>query len=126
VRRRDVALRPGHGVWLGVLASSAARHLRRGGIADATYETHYLPLRGADRTLAGVLGVGTSITERARTEVALLPLLARADLPTYPPGRCPLSLVPERVRDLVKNLAAKLGVGGRWSVVAAARERGLL
>ncbi len=110
-------------------------------VADATYETHYLPLRAADGALTGVLGVGTDITVRARaeaalrrrearlspTEEALLPLLVRADLATYRQVGAPLGLAPGRVRDLVKGLAAKLGVASeRWAVVAALWDRGML
>jgi PAS domain-containing protein len=113
----------------------------RATVGDATYETHYLPLRGADGALAGVLGVGTDITARARAEAALrrrearlsateeelLPLLARADLATYRQVGAPLALGPERVRDLVKSIAAKLGVEGeRDVVIATIYERELL
>ena len=110
-------------------------------VGDATYETHFLPLRSADGTLTGVLGVGTDITARARaeralrrrearlsaTEEALLPLLARSDLATYRQVGAPRGLGPGRVRDLVKSLAVKLGVESeRWAVVAALREGELL
>jgi len=110
-------------------------------INDATYETHYLPLHAADGTPTGVLGVGTDITARVRaeralrrwearlsaTEEELLPLLARTDLPTYRQVGAPLGLGPQRVRDLVKSLAVKLGVESeRWAVVAALREGELL
>jgi len=110
-------------------------------VADATYETCYLPLRATDGTLTGVLGVGTDITARARaeaalrrrearlsaTEEALLPLLVRADLRTYREVGAPLGLGSERVRDLVKSIAAKLGVESERDVVSAAiRERELL
>ncbi len=110
-------------------------------IDGATYETYYLPLRATDGTLTGVLGVGTDITARARaeaalrrrearlsaTEEALLPLLVRADLTTYRQVGAPLGLRPERVRDLVKSIAAKLGVESERDVVSAAiRERELL
>lgn len=112
VRRRDVALLPGHGVWLGVLASPAARHLRRAGIADANLRDplspparcRWRPRRGARRRhqhhRAGADRGGAVPPARPRRSTNL------------PPGRCPLGLVPERARDLVKNLAAKLGVGG--------------
>ncbi len=110
-------------------------------VGDATYETHYLPLHAADGTLTGVLGVGTDITARVRaeralrrrearlsaTEEELLPLLVRADLATYRQVGAPLHLAPERVRDLVKSLATKLGVESeRAAVVAALRRHDLL
>ncbi len=110
-------------------------------VGDATYETHYLPLRDADGTLTGALGVGTDITARARAERALrrrearlssaeeelLPLLVRADLTTYRQVGAPLGLGPARVRDLVKSLAAKLGVESeRWVVVVALHDREFL
>lgn len=110
-------------------------------VAGAIYETHYLPLRAADGNLTGVVGVGTDITARARAEAALrrrearlsateeelLPLLARADLATYRQVGAPLGLDPTRVRDLVKSIAAKLGVESeRAVVIAAIRERDLL
>jgi len=113
----------------------------RATVGDATYETHYLPLYAADGGLASVLGVGTDITARARAEAALrrrearlsaaeealLPLLARADLPTYRQVGAPLGLSPERVRDLVKSLAAKLEVNSdRETAVAALRDRRML
>lgn len=110
-------------------------------VGDVTYETHYVPLRDADGASAGVLGVGTDITARARaeaalrrrearlsaTEEALLPLLARADLVTYRQVGASLGFGPERVRDLVKSIAAKLGVeSARAVVVAAIRDCELL
>ncbi len=113
----------------------------RASVGDATYETRYLPLHAADGTLTGVLGVGTDITARvgaeralrrrearlSATEEELLPLLVRADLATYRQVGAPLHLAPERVRDLVKSLATKLGVESeRAAVVAALRRRDLL
>lgn len=110
-------------------------------VGDATYETYYLPLRDDNGTPAGVLGVGTDITARARAEAALrrraarlsaseealLPLLARADLATYRQVGAPFGLGPERVRDLVRSIAGKLDVDSeRWAVIAAIRERELL
>ena len=110
-------------------------------VGDATYETHYLPLRAADGILTGVLGVATDITARARaerearhhearlsaTEQALLPLLARPDLGTYRQVGAPLGVDQDRVRDLVRSIAGKLDVDARREfVVAALRDRGLL
>lgn len=113
----------------------------RASVGDATYETRYLPLHAADGTPTGVLGVGTDITARvgaeralrrrearlSATEEELLPLLVRADLTTYRQVGAPLHLAPERVRDLVKSIASKLGVASeRAAVVAALRRRDLL
>ncbi len=110
-------------------------------VADATYETHYLPLRAADGTVTGVLGVGTDITAQARaeralrrrearlsaTEETLLPLLERADLPTYRQVGAPRGLDQDRVRDLVRSIAGKLEVDARREVVVATlRDRVLL
>ncbi len=115
--------------------------IARTAVGDATYETHYLPLRAADGTLTGVLGVGTDITARARaeaalrrrearlsaTEEALLPLLVRTDLRTYREVGAPLGLGPERVRDFVRSIAGKLNVASeRDAVIATIRERELL
>jgi len=110
-------------------------------VGDATYETYYLPLRAANGTPTGVLGVGTDISARARaeralrrrearlsaTEEALLPLLVRTDLRTYREVGAPLGLGPERVRDFVRSIAGKLNVASeRDAVIATIRERELL
>ena len=58
-------------------------------------------------------------------ELRLLPLLARKDL-KYEQIAAILCISPETVKTHVRRLGSKLGVRGRWEVVAATRTYGLM
>ncbi len=60
-----------------------------------------------------------------KREKQLLPLLAQPDLTYHDIGN-QLSISPDTIKTHVYHIAQKLGVRGRWAVVSASRERGLL
>lgn len=61
----------------------------------------------------------------SKREWELLPLLAREDY-TYEEIGAHFSISPYTVKTHAQRIGQKLGVSGRWAIVSAARERGLL
>ena len=104
------------------------------------FETRYVPMRAPNGEVSGAIGVATEITARVRAEAIanaftvglspmerdVLPWLARDEL-TYQQIAAHFGVRWETIRKHTQNIARKLGVATRRrTVVATARERGLL
>ena len=104
------------------------------------FSTHYAPLFDADGAVSGVIGVAANSTRRLRAEAAV----RRYDAGLTPHEQEALALFAgdltlrqiaaqlrigyESARTLLRRIAVKLGLdtAARETLVAAARERGLL